>query len=260
VDYTQEPEEIFLPLDEKRYCEFYDVEMAGFTSDLPFYLSLLPPAANILELGCGNGRLARALAAAGHSVTGIDISAPMLASAAALGGEHITYVRMDMAEFMVPDRFDAVIIAYNTLNLLGNLPIIERCLKRTRGHLKEGGQLLLQTFQPRPDEFPSDGGGAFQFRIFALPGGGKLIKETIKRSRQKEIELTERYRVRPADGNSKNNEDLAHTLYLAAIGHEKLTELLTTAGFTTTCRYGGYDLSPFVPERDGLLLLAARAS
>jgi len=260
VDYSKEPEELFLPLDEIRYCEFYDVEMNDFTSDIPFYLTSLSPGSDILELGCGSGRLSRALAAQGHSVTGIDISTEMLARCASHKDAHVSSICMDMTELSLPSQFDAAIIPYNSLNLLETLEKVACCLKRVRAHLKEGGRLLLQTFLPDTVSLPSAGTRTFQFRIFKTADGGKLIKETIKQYKEgdRRIELTERYRVRPA-GGMKKNEDLAHSLHLLAFSYGQLTGLLAEAGFLITCQYGGYDLFPFIQERDRLLLLISRA-
>ena len=56
-DSHQEPEEVFLPLSSERYCQFYDLEMAGFEDDLPFYRQRITASDAVLELGCGSGRL-----------------------------------------------------------------------------------------------------------------------------------------------------------------------------------------------------------
>ena len=59
--------------------ELYDLEHAGFTEDIELYLRLAEVVGDpILELGCGTGRVLAPLAAAGHRVTGIDRSRPML--------------------------------------------------------------------------------------------------------------------------------------------------------------------------------------
>jgi SAM-dependent methyltransferase len=60
---------------------------------------LLPDVAGkrVLDVACGQGRMSRHLAAAGADVTGIDISAAMLAKARAAGPPGITYVRADVA-------------------------------------------------------------------------------------------------------------------------------------------------------------------
>src|SRR5688572_14229671 len=59
--------------------ELYDLEHAGFFDDIDLYLRLAEVVGDpILELGCGTGRVLEPLAAAGHRVTGIDRSPPML--------------------------------------------------------------------------------------------------------------------------------------------------------------------------------------
>ena len=80
MDYSTEPEEIFSQLSAERYCEFYDIEMTGFDADLGFYLSALEERMDILELGCGSGRLTRALAARGHRIVGRRQSSEKLIS------------------------------------------------------------------------------------------------------------------------------------------------------------------------------------
>src|SRR5687767_2032444 len=60
-------------------AEFYDLEHDDFRDDIPFYLNSIAVVGDpVLELGCGTGRLLRAIADAGFRVTGIDRSEPML--------------------------------------------------------------------------------------------------------------------------------------------------------------------------------------
>jgi 2-polyprenyl-3-methyl-5-hydroxy-6-metoxy-1,4-benzoquinol methylase len=72
ASYDEEPQEQYEALTPSLYQELYDLEMTGFTDDLPFYLAALTPSSGILELGCGSGRLSRQLAGAGHQVVITD--------------------------------------------------------------------------------------------------------------------------------------------------------------------------------------------
>jgi SAM-dependent methyltransferase len=258
LDYSTEPEEIFLPLSAERYGEFYDIEMSDFDADLSFYRTALTEQADILELGCGSGRLSRALAAMGHRVTATDISPEMLSRASRLDTTNITYLLQDMNEMSFSKNFDAIMIAYNTLNLLVTPEKVTQCLQLARTHLNKNGLLLLQIFLPGHQHVSNPDAKIFQFQIFTMPGGGKLIKETLKQHRQEEqlIILQERYRVRPLHGKK---EDLAHTLNLLAIPHEAWVRLITAAGFAIGAQYGDYTLAPFVSGKDNRLLLIARA-
>ena len=116
----KEPEEIFLPLSSDRYAEFYGIEMDDFAKDIVFYRKYATKSSRILELGCGTGRISRALAANGHSVIGLDISLSMLKRAGATHHEKNSpsYVCMDMSRMVLQQKFDHILIPYNSLNLL----------------------------------------------------------------------------------------------------------------------------------------------
>jgi SAM-dependent methyltransferase len=77
-----------------RLVEVYDAE-ASWTRDDNYFIALIDetPEARVLDLGCGTGRLALKLAAAGHAVTGIDPSSAALAAARAkAGAERVTWI------------------------------------------------------------------------------------------------------------------------------------------------------------------------
>jgi len=67
---------------------------------------------SILDVGCGTGRHAIELAKRGYTVTGLDLSAEMLARAAAKAeAENVKaeWVRADATQFAFPEKFDAAI-------------------------------------------------------------------------------------------------------------------------------------------------------
>jgi SAM-dependent methyltransferase len=97
---------------------------------LSFVLSQLPSAsARVLEVGCGAGALARALAAAGHQVTAIDPVAPT--------GEIFRQVSLEA--FAEPGPFDAV-IAQLSLHHVGDLAAAFSKIHRL---LHPGGVLVV---------------------------------------------------------------------------------------------------------------------
>ena len=243
-----------------RYTALYDLELGDFSADLPFYRKHLPeqPCA-ILELGCGTGRVSRALAEDGHQLTGIDLSFPMLAVAGrAASTVAPRYACMDMAALAFRAAFAAVIAPYNTLNLLTNPETLRSCLDQVRHLLGEDGILLLQLYIPDQNLRALAGKKRFQFRIFDCPDGSKVIKEILKSTAPHSnlVEITERYRLRFR--KDLPNEDWEYTYRILGYDFAQWLEIFAGQGFRLDAAYGGYDLAPFVPKAHATLLLALK--
>src|SRR5262245_43744792 len=76
-----------------------------------FLLERIPSnARTVLEIGCGTGRLARALAAQGVSVTAIDLSPEMIRVARERTGSNprLTFLCADVMESSFETTFDCV--------------------------------------------------------------------------------------------------------------------------------------------------------
>ncbi|MCB0092473.1 MAG: class I SAM-dependent methyltransferase, partial [Caldilineaceae bacterium] len=58
-----------------RFARFYDLDYREYEDDLPMVMELAQEVEGpLLELGCGTGRVLAPLAAAGHRITGLDLS------------------------------------------------------------------------------------------------------------------------------------------------------------------------------------------
>ncbi len=98
-----------------------------------FLLSRLPPApAPILEVGCGRGSLARALAAAGYSITAIDPEAP----------EGAIFRRTRLEDFAPSENVDAVVASIS----LHHVDDLGAALDKIVALLADGGLLMLEEF------------------------------------------------------------------------------------------------------------------
>ena len=99
-----------------------------------------------LDLGCGEGWLARALAAAGADVTGVDGSGPLIAAATAAGGARFrlaSYADLVAAGTIEPGPFDLVACNFALLDEeLGPL------LRAVRGRVASHGRFIIQTVHP----------------------------------------------------------------------------------------------------------------
>ena len=256
-DYDDEPKDVFLPLPEQLACFFYALEMNDYTTDIDFYKTRLPKEGAILELGCGTGRIARRLAQSpDRLVVGIDISLPMLrlakeTSNASQDNPH--YLCMDMAELAFVRRFAAILIPYNTLNLLGTEDKIIRCLTGCRNMLQPEGRLLVDFFVPNKSFIQQQ--KTFQFQIFNRPGGGKIVKEIRKTylPRSQSVQVEERYRVRPMQVGQANED--WHTIFtIAGFGADRWLALFRKAGLPRTDIFGDYHGTPYEDSLSSTIL------
>jgi SAM-dependent methyltransferase len=128
---------------------WHDLECASYSADLDLWVELAQRSAtgsgpsNVLDLGCGTGRVALPLARAGHRVTGVDLDATLAAElrrravaedlpAGALTG--------DIRDFDLARRFDLVLATMQLLQLLAGPDERLRALERARAHLHPRGR------------------------------------------------------------------------------------------------------------------------
>lgn len=106
--------------------------------DAEIVAAALRPAAQVLDLGAGTGRITHELAQRGHSVVAVDESPEMLA--------HIrdaTTIQSPIADLDLPQQFDAVLLAshlVNTPSQQNRLNLLRAC----RRHCADDGAVLLQ--------------------------------------------------------------------------------------------------------------------
>lgn len=265
MEYADEPRLVFSPVTEEEYCDFYNLEMQDYTSDVPFYTSLLQPGDRVLELGCGNGRITRLLAPFCRRITGIDISGAMIRQAKSATSAtpntqtNIFFEQKDMLDFFFSSAFDVILIPYNTLNLLTNEGNVLKCLRLCREHLVENGHLGMQLYHPDSSIlFTNESQKIFQFAIMKDGFGGQVIKETLKHyhSQSFTLHLEERYRVRPASGKGPNR-DLNHTHALFSPQLPVWNRLLFSCGFQTKNSFSSAAGEPFKSERGNTLFIEA---
>jgi SAM-dependent methyltransferase len=155
--------------------------------DVAFYANCAQRfSSDVLELGAGTGRVAIPLVEAGHSVTGLDLSPAMLDVARSkatrlppAAAERLTLVQGDMCDFDLGRRFALAMIPFRAFQHVIDPATQRRALTCVHRHLKPGGHLVINLFDPRL-EFCLPGAPAMQeVRELLDPATGHRIRRTM---------------------------------------------------------------------------------
>lgn len=99
--------------------------------------------AQVLDLGCGTGKMARKLAREGYQVTAVDNSMDMLEIAASEEDDHILYVLQDMVSLELPQQVDAAVSICDCMNYILEEEDLKEAFRRVREFLKEDGVFVF---------------------------------------------------------------------------------------------------------------------
>jgi SAM-dependent methyltransferase len=131
---------------------WHDVECAAYAADLPLWRELAEAAGGpVLDLGCGTGRVALDLAAAGHDVTALDSDPALVRVLASRARERGLRVRTEVADarsFALGREFALAIAPMQVVQLLGGEAGRLRLLGCLRDHLRDGGRFAAALADP----------------------------------------------------------------------------------------------------------------
>jgi SAM-dependent methyltransferase len=246
------------------FAELYDLFYDDVEDDLEMYRGFAERTGGpILEIGSGTGRVALALAAAGHTVVGLELAAALRAVAQqkadrAQRTDRVTFVAGDMRRFQLDRHFGLILIPLNTflhnLTLDDQLATLACCAK----HLRPGGLLVLDCFNPDPAQAADDGRLIMQRRVLdrasGLPAVLLLARVTDWNNQLQEIT----YFIDRIDHHGQVQRAILPTTYRFIFRHE-LRLLLKAGGFDVKDEYGSYDLDPVETGSDKLIVIATPA-
>lgn len=120
-------------------------------------LKRIPKRARILDLCCGTGQLAGKLSTLGYRVTGVDGSPEMLIYARE-NAPRVEFINADARFFKIPDKYNAVISAFDSLNHIMKLADLGNVFERVYDVLKPSGFFLfdLNTTEGFKQEWQGD--------------------------------------------------------------------------------------------------------
>ncbi|MGZ4608704.1 MAG: class I SAM-dependent methyltransferase [Actinomycetes bacterium] len=237
---------------DRRLVAVYDAE-CPWSRDDDFFLAVVgeTPAARVLDLGCGTGRLALALAAAGHTVTGVDPARASLDAARAKpGAERVTWV--EGTSQVLPDAaFDVAVMTSHVAQLFLSDDEWRRTLADLKRTLVPNGTVVFDARDPRAREWERWNRVDSQ-RHITMPDGREVAAWTeVTDMQDGAVSFTHRYTF-------PNGEQLASTATLRFRTQEDVRESLQAAGFEVHRMYGGWQREP-VGKGDGELLVIAHS-
>jgi SAM-dependent methyltransferase len=229
-------------------ADLYDLVAPPNAAMQGFYVEAAGgPGRRVLELACGSGRITVPLAASGALVTGGDLSETMLARARGNATQHgvsADFIQLDMRDFVLGRRFDAIVIAASSLMHLHSSADFSRALSAIRQHLSPGGRLVFDVFLPSMHLLSLPPGQRELLGRFDHPQLGTVtIEETIAYDPITQVSRADWY------WSTSDRRDFRHTpLELRQIFPQELPLLLASAGLRLIERFGDFDGSPLTAQ------------
>ena len=252
-----------LPFD--RFAPFYDADYRNYDEDLDALAMLAAEYGDpLLELGCGTGRVLAPLAAAGHRITGVDISPALLELARQKltlsgGAAHARLVEADLRTLELPQQDFA--FAFCVSNTLMHFTTVEEqlaVLRSAQRHLRQGGRLLLDLFNPDVERLAAINGLTELADRWEEPDtGATVLKWSVRQVDWAEQvqETTFIYERTWPDGRS---ERTVCPFTLRFLWRNEAELMLAAAGFDVVEVWGDFDAEPYHAGSPHLILLAEK--
>jgi SAM-dependent methyltransferase len=121
---------------------WHDLECGGYGADLPYWARLARRHGDpVLDVGAGTGRVALALARAGHAVVALERDGELAEELVRRADGHAVEVRCaDACAFSLPRPVPLCIVPMQTIHLLADRVAFLRC---ARASLRPGGVLAV---------------------------------------------------------------------------------------------------------------------
>jgi SAM-dependent methyltransferase len=195
-------------------------------------------------------------------VTGVDIDAAALARAdaawqAANGSGRLELVEHDLVDVRLDTRFGVAILALNSLLLLGHASSQRDALVTLARHLQPGGLAVIDVWLPGPDDLVMyDGRTQLEWVRSDDERHERVAKSASARydAATAVITLSAFYDAWPEEGGAVRR--VARTDRIRLVGAAELERMAAEAGLEPRFLAGDYDMSPFGPGAERVVLVA----
>lgn len=228
---------------------------AALEGDLDFYVDAARDAGGpVLELGAGTGRVCRAIARAGETVTGLELSPAMIAHAeercrdlSPRERRRIRFVQGDMGEFSLSRYFPLAIVPYRGFQALLTPAEQRSCLETVRRHLHPDGRLIVHIFDPRLDWCVPDSDAVPEIRQEAVhpESGNRVVVEVLRWHSDPVAQVADQlWRFRELDDDGEVVVEEHERLRFRWTYRWEMRYLLELSGFQVVAQYSDFRGSP----------------
>ena len=238
--------------------------------DIAFFTDAATRArGEVLELGCGTGRVLVPIARAGCRITGLDASPSMLRVCSAHlerepSGvrERVTLTEGDMRSFSLGRTFSLITTPFRSFQHLLTVEEQLATLRAIREHLSADGTFILDVFNPsldalanRPmgEEFPDTA-------PYEMADGRRFERRGRIRSHDRTRQINEVELIYYLTDTSGRVEQFVHSFAMRYFFRYEAEHLLARAGFAVQQVFGGYRNEPFGSTYPGELIVVAKRS
>ena len=246
-----------------RFARLYDWEHDGYLIDIDVHVGFARRFGGpLVELACGSGRLLAPLAEAGIDVTGVDSSAPMLDRARerlARLGLQATLVQQSLQELSLNRLFRTILIGLDSFGLLLTRAEQVRTLRAARAHATHDARLILDLANGN-----LRGGNDREELLHDLtlpdPETGRPITKFVLRRPEPDRQLDELVFFYDEQDERGYLRRSSIELKLRWFTRNELELLLESAGWQIQELYGSYELEPYGPTSERIILIAGPSS
>jgi SAM-dependent methyltransferase len=249
-------------------ARLYDVDLVEDPGDLDLYLALAARTGGpLIELGAGTGRIAVALAEAGHEVTAVDRDPAALDRArrrATRAGStverRLTFVEADVDGLRLPARrrFRLGIVALNTFLMFDARERQAAALESLVRHLAPGGLAVVDVWLPDADDL-----GRFDGRVSLEycrpdPETGRIVTKAASARHDAATGIVELTVIYEEGSPGEPAGRWVRRDRLRLVGADELVSMASEAGLGVETLAGDHALSPFGPGSERIVLVGVR--
>lgn len=235
----------------------YDVRNTA-KDDINFYFEYAKKTnGDILELGCGTGRVTIPFAKENFNIWGLDLSEPMLEVIKSKienlpdkfkNNIHITH--QNMASFKLDNKFGMIFIPFRTFQSLTSSEEQKSCLKAVYEHLNDDGIFIVNVFKPydKIDRSWINKDEVKNWETVDMKNNLKIVRKEIRDEIDVENQIIYPvlfYYVTDQNGKTKKYTE---TLSLKYYYEDQIKELLESNRFEIIEEFGYYNK---IPIKDG---------